>query len=150
MGKRSKARELAVQVLFHMEYHSGNPVEVFELISGNFESSESVKDFSESLVCNVCNNLERLDDLIRRSSKNWRLERMSRVYRIILRLGVCEILFSPDVPPKVSIDEAVELGKKFGTEDSASFINGVMDNIFNSLSPDDVGPEKKQYFEKKG
>ena len=150
MGKRSKARELAVQVLFHMEYHSGNPVEVFELISGNFGSSESVKDFSESLVCNVCNNLERLDDLIRRSSKNWRLERMSRVDRTILRLGVCEILFSPDVPPKVSIDEAVELGKKFGTEDSASFINGVMDNIFNSLSPDDVGPEKKQYFEKKG
>ena len=149
MGKRSKARALAVQVLFHMEYHTGQPVEVFELISENFGSSESVKDFSRFLVCSVCSNMERLDNLIRRSSKNWRIERMSRVDRIILRLGVCEILFCPDVPPKVSIDEAVELGKKFGTEDSASFINGIMDNVFNSLSPDEVGPEKRHYFEKK-
>ena len=73
--------------------------------------------------------VERLDTLIRKSSKNWRLERMSKVDRSILRLSTYEILFMKDIPHKVSIDEAVELGKKFGTEESAAFINGVLDNI---------------------
>jgi len=74
-----------------------------------------------------------IEQLISRASRNWRLDRMSRVDRCILRLAVYEMAFVDDVPPRVSIDEAVELGKRFGSEDSAGFINGVLDNIYNTL-----------------
>ena len=116
-----------------MEFTPGNPEKVFDLICENFGFSKSLLSFSKHLVLGVCENKEALDRLISRSSKHWRLERMSRVDRTILRLGAFEILAMKDIPPKVSIDEAVELGKKYGTEDSGSFINGILDNIYNNL-----------------
>jgi transcription antitermination factor NusB len=106
MGKRRRARELAVKVLFHMEFTPGDPDEVFDLICEVFGPSNSIRSFSRQLVLGVTENKEELDRLIRGSSKHWRLERMSRVDRTILRLGVFEILFMKDIPPKVSIDEA--------------------------------------------
>jgi len=133
MGRRRKARELAVQVLFHLEYNPGDPDKVFHLICENFGPSKSIRPFSKKLVLGVCENEKGLDTLISRSSRNWRLERMSRADRSILRLGVFEIVFMKDIPPKVTIDEAVELGKKFGTQESGAFINGILDNIYNKL-----------------
>lgn len=133
MGSRRRARELAIRVLFHMEFTPGDPEEVFQLICDTFGSSKSVRSFSRQLVLGVCEKKEELDRLISRSSKHWRLERMSRVDRTILRLGTFEILSMKDIPPKVTIDEAVELGKKYGTEDSGGFINGILDNIYNNL-----------------
>ena len=124
---------LTVQVLFHMEYSPGDPEENFQLVSESFNSPAGILDFSRHLVLGIWKNREDLDKLISQSSKNWRLERMSRVDRNILRVGVFEILFMKDIPPKVSIDEAVELGKKFGTEESGAFINGILDNIYNQL-----------------
>jgi transcription antitermination factor NusB len=81
----------------------------------------------------VYESIDRIDNLISHASKNWRMERMSYVDKSILRLGTFEILYMDEVPPKVTIDEAVELGKKFGTKDSGAFINGILDNIFNKL-----------------
>jgi transcription antitermination factor NusB len=133
MGKRRQARELAIQVLFHLEFNPGNPDEVFDLICENFSSQESSMPFSRQLVKGVCEKKVSLDELIGRSSRNWRLERMSRLDRCILRLAAFEILFMEDIPPKVSIDEALEIGKKFGSENSGSFINGILDNIYNSI-----------------
>lgn len=133
MGKRRRARELAIQVLFHMEFTPGDPEEVFQLICENFRSTLSTRSFSRQLVLGVCENKEYMDKSISRSSKNWRLERMSCLDRNILRLGVFEIIFMKDIPPKVSIDEAVELAKKYGTEDSGAFINGILDDIYNNL-----------------
>lgn len=119
-----------------MEFTPGDPDEVFDVVCENFGPSNSIRSFSRQLVLGVTENREELDRLIRGSSKHWRLERMSRVDRTILRLGVFEILFMKDIPPKVSIDEAVDLGKKYGTEDSGAFINGILDNIYNSLRLD--------------
>ena len=133
MGRRRRARELAIQVLFHLEFSPDDPHGVFELICENFHSPKSVKPFSEQLVLGVCKKKKELDALITHASKNWRLERMARLDKCILRLAAFEILFMEEIPPKVSIDEAVELGKKFGSEDSGSFINGVLDNIYNTL-----------------
>jgi transcription antitermination factor NusB len=133
MGKRRQARALAVQVLFHMEFNPGDPDEGFRLVSENYYPSETDLSFSRLLVTGIWEKRADLDALIRRSSTNWRLERMSHVDRNILRMGVYEMLFMNDIPPKVSIDEAVELGKKFGTEESGSFINGVLDHIYNQL-----------------
>ena len=136
MGKRRQARVLTVQVLFHLEFSPGDPDEGFRLISESFDSPPEICAFSRQLVLGIWENREELDKLIKQSSKNWRLERMSHTDRNILRVGVFEMLFMNDIPPKVSIDEAVELGKKFGTEESGAFINGILDNIYNQLKRD--------------
>ena len=138
MGSRRQARELAIKVLFHLEFTPGDPGEVFQLICENFGASKAMRSFSRELVLGVCANKRELDRLISRASEHWRLERMSRVDRTILRLGAFEILAMKDIPPKVSIDEAVELGKIYGTEDSGGFINGVLDNIYNNLKQENA------------
>lgn len=139
MGNRRRAREFALKVLFHMEFNPGSPHETFKLIRENFGVSEDIQPFSEELVTGVYENRKILDDMIGKSSKNWKLERMSRADRSILRLGAFEILYRQDIPPKVSINEAVELGKKYGTEDSSAFINGILDNIYNLYVKKDDG-----------
>lgn len=133
MGKRHQARELALQVLFHMEFNQGDPSECFDLISGSFGASRGSLEFSRQLVLGVWEKKERLDGLIRKASQHWRLERMSMVDRNVLRLALYEVLFLKDIPAKVSIDEAVELGKKFGTEESGAFINGILDSIYHKM-----------------
>ncbi len=133
MGRRRKARELAIQVLFNLEFSSDSPTDVFDLICEMFNSGRAIRSFSKELVLGVCKERDDLDGLIRNASKNWRLERMSRIDKCILRLATFEILFMDDIPPKVSIDEAVEIGKKFGSDGSGGFINGVLDNIYNKL-----------------
>ena len=133
MGKRRQARELAVQVLFHLEFSPNDPDQVFDLICETFGPKESSRPFARQLLLGVCENKDELDIYIRDASQNWRLERMPRLDRCILRLAVFELIFLKDVPPKVSIDEALEIGKKFGSEDSSRFINGILDHIYNSL-----------------
>ena len=137
MGKRRSARELALQVLFSLEFSPYDPNDAFELICENFNFSKSIRSFSRKLVLEVCQKKEELDRLIRQASENWRLERMSRLDKCILRLATLEIIFFEDIPPRVSIDEAVEIGKKFGGDDSGRFINGILDSIFNSLDQKD-------------
>ncbi|MBW1779599.1 MAG: transcription antitermination factor NusB [Deltaproteobacteria bacterium] len=133
MGERRRARELAVQVLFHLEFSPDNPSEVFDLICENFDARKSIRDFSKKLVLGVWENKEILDKAIGEASKNWRIERMARLDRSILRLATFEIMFVQDIPAKVSLDEAVEIGKKFGSEDSGRYINGVLDKIYNTM-----------------
>ena len=133
MGKRRRARELAIQVLYHLEYNPGDPEESFDAVCKSFLPPKEIRPFAKDLVLGVWRNKEDLDKLIGRASKNWRIERMSRVDRNILRMAVFEVLYMGDIPPKVSIDEAVELGKRFGTEDSGAFVNGVLDCIYTTL-----------------
>ena len=96
---------------------------------GNFELPAASRGFARRLVLGVYANREDLDRMIQEASRNWRVERMSRVDRNILRLGAFELTQVDDIPAKVSIDEAVELGKKYGAEDSGAFINGILDTI---------------------
>ena len=145
MGKRRQARVLTVQVLFHLEFSPGDPDEGFKLISENFDSPLEIRNFSRRLVLGIWENREAIDKLIAQSSKNWRVERMSLADRNILRVGVYEMLYMMDIPPKVSIDEAVELGKKFGTEESGAFINGILDSIYNKLKQDGTLSEANQF-----
>jgi len=133
MGKRRKARELAIQVHFHLEFNPGDPKKGFDLVCEKFNSGDSIRSFSEKLVTGVCEKKEELDRLISEASRNWRLDRMPLLDKCILRLAAFEMLFMDDIPPKVSINEAVEMGKKFGSQDSGSFINGVLDNIYITL-----------------
>jgi len=136
MGKRRRSRELAIKVLFHLEFSKDDPAEAFDLICNDFGASEEVKPFSKELVLGVCAYLKELDGLIGETSENWRLERIAKVDHSILRLAVYELLHRDDIPPKVSINEAVDLGKKFGTEESGGFINGILDKIYGALISD--------------
>ncbi|HIJ58117.1 MAG TPA: transcription antitermination factor NusB [Deltaproteobacteria bacterium] len=137
MGERRRARVLAIQVLFHLEFSPDDPSEVFDLICENFDARKSIRDFSKKLVLGVCEKKKILDKVISGASKNWRIERIARLDKSILRLAAFEIMFIEDIPPKVSLDEAVEIGKKFGGEDSGRYINGVLDNIYSTTVKND-------------
>lgn len=93
------------------------------------ELDPEARDYAERLVRGVDERLAELDEILRKASTNWRLERMARVDRNLLRLGAYELLAAPDVPRAVILDESVELAKRYGTEDSRSFVNGVLDRV---------------------
>ncbi len=133
MGKRRRSRELAIKVLFHLEFSDDDPSAAFDLICDNFGFSDDVRLFSKDLVLGVCDHLDELNAVISKTSKNWRLERIAKVDRCILRLAAYELLYRDDIPPKVSINEAVELAKKFGAEESGAFINGILDKVYNTV-----------------
>lgn len=132
MGARSTGREAALQMLFSLE--SGGSIErvishFWRLTPGDPEGRE----YADGLARGIAEEIDRVDGIIRKASVNWRLERMARVDRNILRMGAWELLHSPDIPRAVTIDEGVELAKKFGTEESSSFVNGVLDRIADDL-----------------
>lgn len=103
--------------------------------------SEDLRQFASKLVQGVQEHLEEIDQLLMKMARNWRVDRMTTVDRNILRLAIYELLFCPEVPVKVSINEAIELGKRFGSAESPAFINGILDKILNL---DDSRPEKSR------
>lgn len=129
MGARRRAREIALQMLYQMEVNPADPQEALELFWRNLSASQPVKEFVGRIVTGVHGKREEIDKLIKKHSEHWRLDRMDWVDKSILRMGVFEILFCDDIPVKVSMNEAVDLGKKFGAEESGAFINGILDKI---------------------
>jgi N utilization substance protein B len=128
MGYRRKAREYAVQMLY--QYDISNEFE--HLMDGFWngrESPDNVKEFSNNIVEGVIKNLSMIDSKISQSAQNWSIDRMAVVDRNILRMAVFELLFVKDIPVKVTINEAIEIAKRFAGEDSSSFINGILDRI---------------------
>lgn len=138
MGQRRLARELAVQVLFQMEYQLCGAKEGFQLVWDNFSASDSARPYAERLVMGILDAKDEIDQWIRPSSKHWRLERMSHVDRNILRLAVFELLYVKEVPAKVSMDEAIDMAKQYGSEESGSFVNGVLDDIYNRMRAESI------------
>ena len=133
MGTRRQAREIAMQALFYMDMRNNVSIEMLEHFCGNFCPSKKIQPFFLKLVNGVLGARGELDALIERFSKNWDITRMSGVDRNVMRIAVFELIYCDDIPPKVSINEAVDVGKKFGTEDSGAFINGIMDSIREEL-----------------
>lgn len=129
MGARTSGREAALQMLFALE-SSGDGVErVINLYWRQFDGHPEAREYAETCVRGVAEKLSEVDEKLRQASINWRIERMTRVDRNTLRLGAWELLQRRDVPRPVIIDEAVELAKRFGSEDSPSFVNGVLDRV---------------------
>ncbi len=133
MRQRRKAREVAMQVLYGLDVSQGCWPEAVDLFWQNFEAPEKVKAFSSVLVEGTWQNVKQIDTLLGSCAENWSVERMSRVDRSILRMAVYELLHCHDVPPKVAINEAIDLGKLFGSENSGAFINGVLDALYAKL-----------------
>ena len=134
MGNRRRARELAMQVLFQMDINGDDSTAAVELFCKHFEVPKKAKPFFLELVAGVRARLDKIDRLIEQSSDNWKISRMSGMDRNIMRVAVFELLYCSEIPAKVSINEAIDIGKKFGTEQSPAFINGILDNINISLN----------------
>lgn len=138
MGARRSGREAALQMLFAMEATTQGPDEVIAGFWRNFEGDPEGRSYADALVRGVAEQLAAIDKLITSASTNWRIERMSRVDRNLLRLGGYELAHRRDVPRAVILDEAVELAKSFGSDDSSVFVNGVLARIADDLDRRDT------------
>jgi N utilization substance protein B len=132
MGNRRKARENALQLLYELEFAGDRPnggKRWDSFAEDDMVASGEIRLFAEELVKGVKENEETIDECIRGASTNWKLERMALVDRNILRMATYELLYLSEIPRKVSMNEAIEIAKRFGTEDSSAFINGILDKI---------------------
>ncbi|MFW6297632.1 MAG: transcription antitermination factor NusB [Desulfosalsimonas sp.] len=129
MSIRRKSREMALQVLFCMDVLDDCSEALTEELCLLLEPSEKVRPFGLELVRGVIGHKAEIDAGLAEASSNWKLARMDYVDRNIIRIAAYEILFCEDIPPKVAINEAVDIGKKYGTEKSGAFINGILDSI---------------------
>ncbi len=139
MRRRTKARELALQLLYQADITKVSAKELMEdffSMPVNSYEDAAIKDFATQLINSICDNLSVLDSKIAGYATNWQLDRMAIVDRNILRLASFELLFRDDIPPKVAINEAVELAKKYGDLDSGKFVNGVLDKINKTKNSD--------------
>ncbi len=133
MGKRRKARESTLQILFQLEFDRSQPEKAIHQYWVDKEASEEIKSFSRWLVEGVLANQEKIDTLIQSVSKHWRLARMAVVDRNILRLAVFELLYGKDIAPAIIINEAIEIAKKYSNEEAATFVNGLLDAVKKKL-----------------
>ncbi|MBI4495882.1 MAG: transcription antitermination factor NusB [Deltaproteobacteria bacterium] len=134
MSSRRKAREIALQVLYQLDIGRGETREVLDQHWEHFHPSPRIREFCQRLIEGVFRDRERIDQLIEENSEHWTLKRMSAVDRNILRFATFELLRCPDIPFKATLNEAIELAKKYGTEDSGAFINGILDRIHSLLA----------------
>jgi len=140
MGSRRKSRELALQALFHMDLQKRFEPEMVERFCGEFPPSDQTRSFFARLVNGIMAERASIDELIERFSSNWKISRMGGVDRNLLRIAVFELLYCDDIPSKVSINEAIDLAKKFGSEESGAFINGILDSIRLAIDGGEVQP----------
>ena len=141
MRKRSKAREYALQILYQVDIRHGDAGQLIQEFWEGHAPTRDIKAFAEELVRGTTGHLGEIDPLLASYANNWSLKRMGMVDRNILRLGAFELLFVEEIPPKVSINEAVELAKRFGDAESGKFVNGILDAIHKkSPRPRDPSP----------
>ncbi|HPJ95790.1 MAG TPA: transcription antitermination factor NusB [Syntrophales bacterium] len=141
MSHRRKAREVALKVLYSLDVINQDVERTIGLFWANFDAPDDARAFSSLLIEGTWQKRDYLDELISRHSENWSLSRMARVDRNILRMAVYELLFCNDIPPKVTLNEAIDLGKIYGSENSGSFINGILDALYADMRSMDSNDE---------
>ncbi len=129
MGARRKARELAVQMLYQYDLSGNLPETIVSTFEELQKSKPNTREFATKIFHGTVAHITTIDEMIQQQADNWRLSRMAVVDRNIIRLSVYEFLHEDDTPKLVIIDEAIEIAKKFGTEKSSQFINGILDGI---------------------
>ena len=130
MRKRTMARESALKILYAIDITKDAPDKAIN----NFwlsqdKAAQEVRNYADDIVLGVCNNRDRIDELVSECATNWELGRMAVIDRNILRLGAYELIFMDEIPPKVAINEAIDIAKRYGDKDSGKFVNGVLDKI---------------------
>ena len=129
MGARRKARELALQMLYQHDMSGNAPDMILSTFEELQKSKPNTREFATRVFKGTVENLTKIDDMITAQADNWRIERMAVVDRNIIRMSIYEFLHENDTPKLVVIDEAIEIAKKFGTQKSSQFINGILDGI---------------------
>ncbi|UCE06498.1 MAG: transcription antitermination factor NusB [bacterium] len=133
MSTRRKGRELALHAMYAIEM-SQNPIEqVKEDIIGRENNSIAIQSFAEQLLISTVKHIDELDEMIKRKAINWDFTRIAILDKLILRMAICEFLYFDDIPPKVTIDEAIEISKIYSTAKSGQFINGILDSVLSEL-----------------
>ncbi|MGQ9629911.1 MAG: transcription antitermination factor NusB [bacterium] len=135
MVSRRRAREIALQLLFQMDVGGNDSPEDIETFWQDWHRLER-NDFTENLVAGTRCNLNQIDALIREFAHHWTLERMSSIDRNVLRLATYELIFERETPASVIINEAINIAKRFGTENSGRFVNGILDKIKEKVRPE--------------
>ena len=145
MGYRRRSRELAMQALFFMDIQARklDNEEMVALFLDNFKPSKKTTPFFLTLLRGVLDQKDRIDRTIEQISSNWKVSRMACVDRNIIRVAVYELCFLEDIPAKVAINEAIDIGKRYGTDESGSFINGVLDSILKLMESGKIQISKK-------
>jgi len=141
LGRRRKSREFALQVLYQLNITKQDATKALTQFQENFLPNEEADDFLKRLVLGVIEHYAELDQLIERYSENWRLDRIHMIERNILRMALFELLYCEEIPPKVTLNEAIDLGKRYGSEESGSFINGLLDRIQNEVVRKPIEPK---------
>jgi transcription antitermination protein NusB len=144
LRKRRKSRESALRVLYQLDITKQGDPKAITQREAHFSSSGGTDEFAERIVLGVVDHAREIDQLIERFSENWRLDRMTLVDRNILRMAIFELLYCSEIPPKVTLNEAIDLGKRYGSEDSGSFINGILDRIQKEAIQKPAHPLKAQ------
>jgi len=129
MGARRKARELALQMLYQHDLSGNTPDTIVSTFEDLQKSKPSTREFATRIFKGTVDNLSKIDEMIVQQADNWRLSRMAVVDRNIIRMSIYEFLNETDTPKLVIIDEAIEIAKKFGTQKSSQFINGILDGM---------------------
>ncbi len=137
MRKRTHAREVSLKILYQVDISKTPYLDVLEDALSS-EADELVVPFVKELVCGIIQKQDVLDALIKKYALHWDMSRMAVIDRNILRLATYELMFCKDIPPKVSLNEAIELAKKYGDQDSGRFVNGILDKITRSECPEKV------------
>jgi transcription antitermination factor NusB len=135
MKKRTRARELALQFLYQLDLRGPELLDEAKSFFRSEENDKTVRAFATQLVEGVVEHREQLDQVIRGVAQNWEIARMAVIDRNVLRMAAFELFHCPDVPPKVAINEAIELGKRFSTQNSGAFINGILDKVKDRARP---------------
>ena len=129
MGARRKARELALQMLYQHDLSGNSPETIVSTFEELQKSKPNTREFATKIFQGTIDNLAKIDEMIAAQADNWRIARMAVVDRNIIRMSIFELLEESETPKLVIIDEAIEIGKKFGTQKSSQFINGILDGI---------------------
>jgi N utilization substance protein B len=129
---RRKGRELALQALYQIEMTGDPSGGAVDLFLQHFEGNAKAKEFARRLVSGTVSQRAEIDRLIAQATENWKIERLAKVDFVLLRMAAYELVFCADIPTSVTLDEAIEIAKRFGSEDSAGFINGVLDQVAQS------------------
>jgi N utilization substance protein B len=146
MSNRHLARTIALQTLFEWDFKGKNKKEIDEIVQYNYKAfAPEFHDhsFTDKIVAGVVEHLTEIDKFIKDFAPEWPIEQITLVDRNILRLGVFELIFDPDIPSKVAINEAIEIAKTFGGESSGRFVNGVLGSIYKKIGPTDKTEDKE-------
>ena len=134
MGARRKARELALQMLYQHDVSGNPPDTIISTFEDLQKSKANTRDFATRVFKGTIEHMPKIDEMIQAQADNWRLPRMAIVDRNIIRMSIYEFLHEDDTPKLVIIDEAIEIAKKFGTQKSSQFINGILDGILKKYN----------------